>query len=970
MAKRKLEVVIDGVNKGLRSALTGAASDIDRFEAKTSRVGEALKRLGKYAGVAFVSGLATAGAATVKFGADFEKAMTSSLAIMGGVSDEMRTQMETAAREVAKTTTFSAEQAAESYYFLASAGMTAEQSIAALPGVAAFAQAGMFDMAQATDLLTDAQSALGLTVDDASKNLENQTRISDVLVKANTLANASVEQFASALTNKAGTAAKILGKDVEETTAVLAAFADQGVKGEEAGEKLNIVWRDLQKASIENAAAFEAHGIAVYDASGEMRHTADIIGDLEAAFAGMSDEEKKTTLATLGFQERSQAAMLTLFGTSDAIREYDSALHDAGGTTEEVAEKQLQNFWSQLGLVKDQLIDVGLTVWETMGPSLTETVKGLVGSIGPAFESLGRLFSEVFEKLGPELSDLVGRIGAGFGRLVDAIIDSGLMDILAEIAELFVDTFIDVLEASLPAVISLIEGFGGALKVIQPVLQLVGDMLSTFAELIGELPGGLTLVIAGLALFGSNILALVTGPVSLLNNVTIGLLSTFGTLAAHPILVAGAIGGGAFYGLYKWAESLLDKTDPIKQQLDGIRKKWDEMTQSTREATIQSLEYQAANSDNEDEIKRLKQEIDRLNGALNINVGASQDLVGKLRLFSVAMDDNKTAAMEMLPELEKLGSGMAEMGREFSGDVLQMLRNMGPKAQEAATWVVKGFMSNFGATWQANYDDIDALSAELAGLLTAENYYTEAGQTSVRAFIDNLVATGQLEQDAADELARMLAAQMGQHGIEGGETMGELFASHSLESLKAKGGDLTGLAYSLSSKMGEEGGPGGTEFGQNWASNAQNNLNTWDWSGLGKTVANAMHNALQAWWDNNPVIIPTRYSEPDIAGTGYHTGGLVMHEGGWVKAHAGILAHDEVHAILKRKEFVMQESAVDKYGVGFMQAVNAGKLGASQTINIYGDFILDNVREPRDFLPELSQLLGQEIMTYKQVHGL
>jgi len=91
----------------------------------------------------------------------------------------------------------------------------------------------MFDMARATDLLTDAQSALGLTIrDDAIANMEEMVRVSDVLVRANTLANASVEQFSVALTTKSGAALRALNKDMEEGVAVLAAFADQGIKGE------------------------------------------------------------------------------------------------------------------------------------------------------------------------------------------------------------------------------------------------------------------------------------------------------------------------------------------------------------------------------------------------------------------------------------------------------------------------------------------------------------------------------------------------------------------------------------------------------------------------------------------------------------------------------------------------------------------------------------------------------------------
>jgi len=334
-------------------------------------LGKNIKKTG-VAMTKYITGpLAIAGGAVIKFGADFDKAMTSSLAIMGDVTDAMRKDMSDAAREVGKTTKYSATQAAEAYYFLASAGLSAKQSIEALPKVAAFAQAGQFDLSLATDLLTDAQSALGLVVKDVAKNMQNMTLVSDVLVKANTLANASVQQFSESLTNKAGAALRVLGKELQEGVAVLAVYADQGVKGAEAGSQLNIVLRDLQKAAINNKKAFQNANVAVFDQEGEMRNLADIISDLEGRLGGMSDEQRKTELMTLGFTEKSISATIALLGTSDAIREYETKLKSAGGITDEVSKKQLQNFWDQLNLVKSELIDVGLTIWQSLEPILT-----------------------------------------------------------------------------------------------------------------------------------------------------------------------------------------------------------------------------------------------------------------------------------------------------------------------------------------------------------------------------------------------------------------------------------------------------------------------------------------------------------------------------------------------------------------------------------------------------------------------
>src|SRR3972149_6739188 len=119
------------------------------------RVGElyGLLRLGDFRAIGGLAiGSAFAGLITKTF-IDFDDKLNQSLAIMGDVSDEMRGEMSDAAREVAKTTVFSASPAAESLFFLASAGLDAADSIGALPIVARFAQAGMFDMATARGAL-------------------------------------------------------------------------------------------------------------------------------------------------------------------------------------------------------------------------------------------------------------------------------------------------------------------------------------------------------------------------------------------------------------------------------------------------------------------------------------------------------------------------------------------------------------------------------------------------------------------------------------------------------------------------------------------------------------------------------------------------------------------------------------------------------------------------------------------------
>ena len=374
-------LVAEIVFKGDTKALDNVNQRLKQFSTNLNAMG---RKFGLAGGaITAFSGL------FLKTFAGFDDALNQSLAIMGDVSDAMRKDMAQAAKDVARETRFSATDAAESYFFLASAGLDAKQSIEALPQVAQFAQAGMFDMAQATDLLTDAQSALGLTVrDDVAANMRNMVRVSDTLVAANQKANATVQQFSEALTNRAGAALRALGKDVEEGVAVLAAYADQGEKGQRAGEQLNIVLRDLQKSVLDNRSAFDQAGVTVFDASGEMANLGEIIGDLEDHLAGLSDEQKRVALTTLGFQERSLSSLVTLMGTSDAIRDYEAALRDAAGTTQSVAEKQLQSLAAQFDLLKS---DVEVTMIG-IGAAISPLVEALFGPLSAALSWVSGLF--------------------------------------------------------------------------------------------------------------------------------------------------------------------------------------------------------------------------------------------------------------------------------------------------------------------------------------------------------------------------------------------------------------------------------------------------------------------------------------------------------------------------------------------------------------------------------------------------
>ena len=364
-----IQIVTKGADlaKNQLNKLGGSADKSGKMMGKLATAG---KVAGIAIGVALVKGMTKA---TQEFIA-FNDKMTQSIAIMDTTIEQQKA-MEAQAIAVSRETRISAEQSAEAFFFLASAGLNAEQSISALPQVAKFAQAGMFDMATATDLATDAQSALGMTVDDAQQNLDNLTKVTDVLVKANTLANSSVLQFSEALTNKAGSALKVANKGIEEGVAVLSAFADRGVKGAEAGEKLNQLLRDIPRATAKNSEEFKKLGLNMFDTEGNMKNVADIIEELDSVLAPMSNELKASTLDQLGLNRGVADAVKILSGAGDEIRNYEQALMQSGGTTQDVADKQMGSLKAQLDIMSNAFSELGILLGETIAPVLTSIVQ-------------------------------------------------------------------------------------------------------------------------------------------------------------------------------------------------------------------------------------------------------------------------------------------------------------------------------------------------------------------------------------------------------------------------------------------------------------------------------------------------------------------------------------------------------------------------------------------------------------------
>ena len=305
---------IGGIAGGIKSKLGGVA---------------------KVGGAAFAAvGTAVAGfaASSVAAGMDFDSAMSQVAATMGTTVDEIG-NLRDFAQEMGATTAFSATQSAEALNYMALAGYDAETSMKMLPNVLNLAAAGGIELADASDMVTDAQSALGLS-------LEQTEVLVDQMAKTSSTTNTSVAQLGEALLTIGGTAKSLSGGTAEASQA-LGLLADNGIKGAEGGTALRNVLLGLSSSKFEKT--FGAMGVSAYDAEGKMRSLKDIFGDMNEAMADMTVEEKTKALSK-AFNKIDLKSLNALLGT-DAERwdEVAQKIGDAEGAAKAMADTQLDN---------------------------------------------------------------------------------------------------------------------------------------------------------------------------------------------------------------------------------------------------------------------------------------------------------------------------------------------------------------------------------------------------------------------------------------------------------------------------------------------------------------------------------------------------------------------------------------------------------------------------------------------------
>ncbi|MGP5322604.1 phage tail tape measure protein [Brachybacterium paraconglomeratum] len=307
---------------------------------------------------------AFAGAA-ISSAAEFDQAMSNVQAGSMETADNMEL-LRQAALDAGASTVYSATEAAGAIETLAKAGLSTQDILGGgLAGALDLAASGGIDVGQAAEIASVAMKQFGLEGRDV-------THIADLLAAGAGKAVGDVDDLGMAL-NQAGTVANSFGLSVDETVGGLAAFAEAGMIGSDAGTMLKTMLQQLGNPTKESAQLMEDLGISVYDANGQFIGLDGVAGELQTAFQGMDMESRNAAMGVIFGADAIRGANVLYQEGEAGIQAWNTAVNDQGYAAEQAALR-LDNLKGDL----EELGGAFETAFIGMGEGQQGPLRGLV----------------------------------------------------------------------------------------------------------------------------------------------------------------------------------------------------------------------------------------------------------------------------------------------------------------------------------------------------------------------------------------------------------------------------------------------------------------------------------------------------------------------------------------------------------------------------------------------------------------
>ena len=469
---------------------------------------------------------------TVSKAAEFEAKMSNIKAVTGESEATMK-KFNDAAIKAGADTAFSAAEAADAIGELAKAGVSTKDILnGGLTASLNLATAGELDLKEAAEITSTALNAFkrdGMTATQAANQLAGAANASATDVHELKYGLSMVAPVASGL-----------GLSFRDTTNALAVFAQNGLKGSDAGTSLKTMLMNLQPQTKVQTNMMKELGIITADGSnqfftaeGKIKSFAEISQVLKDRLGGLTDAEKQMALKTMFGTDAVRAATIAMNEGADGANNMQAAIDKV--TAAQVAAEKLNNLKGTVEALSGSWETLQIQVGTAVLPVLTTLVKWIDKLVDKISNSQGlQKFLDALNSLNPALDQFLNGT-----KMSDEQANKfkGTMQAVKPAVTALVGAFafgpavrgLTSLTGIMGTVASKTMGLG---SVASSAFSTAGGFISSFTGKVAGIPGAL----GGAASQGLSVLSMMTSGIASVMGIA---LASIGPAAILGLVLAG-----------------------------------------------------------------------------------------------------------------------------------------------------------------------------------------------------------------------------------------------------------------------------------------------------------------------------------------------------------------------------------------------------------------------------------------------
>ena len=427
---KELKVKITADANGLKGALNGISKDISKIGKDfdgLKNLGQGISSVGKALTAGLTLPIVGMGVASVKTASDFQGAMKEVSAISGATGTDL-TKLSDLAKEMGRTTKFSASESADALKYMGMAGWKTQDMIEGLPGILNLAAAGGTDLGITSDIVTDGLTAMGLSAKDAGK-------FADIMASTCSNANTNIELMGETL-KYVGPVAGALGIEMDDLSVAIGLMGNAGLKGGQAGTSLRAGLTNLVKPTKEMRNAMEKYGVELVKNADGSINLMGTMENLRSSLGGLDQATQAQALAAI-FGKEAMSGWASIVNASEGdFNKLTEAITNSEGSAKKMADTMLEGSQGAIVEMKSALEGVAITIGERLTPFLEKLADGVskvcewFQNLSPATQTFLMIVATLIASIGPlllliggaislfaNLSIVAGALGISIGAL-------------------------------------------------------------------------------------------------------------------------------------------------------------------------------------------------------------------------------------------------------------------------------------------------------------------------------------------------------------------------------------------------------------------------------------------------------------------------------------------------------------------------------------------------------------------------